>query len=116
MANCYAIAHHDDDYALNVLIVLSLQQVGVGQAFGAVLGGLLSIFCNPMNNYWTPMECKIAKAQIGLGEDIMEENIVKEKNFCQKTHLANPSYVWQSMPDGIIGSCESRITLIPATT
>jgi hypothetical protein len=82
--NRYAVHHLHDDYALNQKMILALQLVGLGQAGGAVLGGLLSIFVDPMKNQWTNVETSIGKAEIGLGEDILEANVEEEKRLSEK--------------------------------
>jgi hypothetical protein len=73
--NCYAVHHLHDNYAMNQKKILALQLLGSGQAGGAVLGGLLSIFVDPMKNQWTNVATSIGKAEICLGEDILEANV-----------------------------------------
>jgi hypothetical protein len=79
--NRYAINHAIEDYALNQKMILSMQQLGSGRAGGAVLGGMLSIFVDPMASYWTDIESEIGKAQVGLGKDILKANIEEEKSL-----------------------------------
>ena len=64
--NRYAIHHVIDDYALNQKMILSMQQLGSGRVGGGVLGGMLSIFVDPIGSYWTDIEAQIGRVQVGL--------------------------------------------------
>jgi hypothetical protein len=84
LPNRYAVHHLHDDYSLNQKVILALQQVGSGRAGGAVFGGLLSIFGDPMKSQWTEVETEIGKAEIMLGEEIIEANLEEEKSLSEK--------------------------------
>jgi hypothetical protein len=77
--NRYAIRHTIGEYALNVKMVLAMQQMGCAQAAGAVLGGMLSVGHNCFKNIWPKLEEKIGAMQVILGNTILEENLRKEK-------------------------------------
>jgi hypothetical protein len=108
--NQYAVHHLHDDYALNQKMIMALQQVGSGRAGGAVLGGLLSIFVDPMKNQWTDIETSIGKAEIGLGEDILEANIKEEKSLSGKDKEGRSKLCvsvdagWNNQASGILTS------------
>ena len=46
-------------------------------------GGVLSIAPNIFNGKWTPMEEEIARIQTELGENIIDENVEKEKSLSE---------------------------------
>jgi hypothetical protein len=66
-------------------MILAMQHLGCGMTGAAVIGRLLSICFNPMASCWNRIEEKIGKAQIKLGEEIIVENINKEKKLSEKT-------------------------------
>jgi hypothetical protein len=87
----WAKAHLTSDYNINNQVVLAMQQLGCGQAGAAVMGGMLSIAPSAFANTWTDMEVEIAAAQVSLGSDILDENIMKEK---QKSVCKDNNYLF----------------------
>ncbi len=116
--NRYAINHAIEDYALNQKMIMSMQQVGSGRAGGAVLGGMLSIFVDPMASYWTDIEAEIGKAQVGLGKDILTANVEEEKSLSTvdslgRSNLAtNMDGAWNNRGSGSLYNSDSGHHLI----
>ncbi len=65
-------------------MVLGLHELGHGGAASCVFGGMLSIVPQALSNWWTPLEERIGKSQVILGNTIIDENIVKEKELSKK--------------------------------
>jgi hypothetical protein len=78
----YAKVHLVEDYALNLNMVLVMQQLCCrGQAGMAFIGGLLSICNGTMEDGWTQIKEEIGKAQILFGKQIINDNIRHEKDL-----------------------------------
>jgi hypothetical protein len=81
--NRYAIRHSVGDYAVNVKLVLALQQIGSGETAAGIIGGMLQIGVNLFRNTWTRLEEAIGAAQIIVANTVINENIKKEKELSE---------------------------------
>jgi hypothetical protein len=75
----YHVPRLMSEYAMNLKMVLALQQMGQGKTGAGILGGMFSIIPEGLKNQWTELEEAIAQYQIALGTTILEENVKKEQ-------------------------------------
>ena len=66
----YAVPRLMSEYALNIKMVLALQQMGQGKTGAGILGGMFSVIPEGLKNQWTELEEAIAQYQIALGTTI----------------------------------------------
>jgi hypothetical protein len=82
--------HLVEDYALNLKIILTMQQLGCGKAGATIIGGLMSICKKSLNGTWVKIREELGKAQIQLGKEIVDENIHKEKKLAKEGKPEGP--------------------------
>jgi hypothetical protein len=128
----YAVPHPIGEYEVNQKIILLMQQLGSGRAGATILGGMLSIVPHAFDFQWAKLEEEIGVSQIILGNTILNENIMKEKELSARDNMyrylfcvsinagwnnrGSTSFVCQSTQDGTTEVAERHITPILATT
>ena len=63
------------DFEINRRYHMGLQLCGDGRQEGKIIAGMLNLNLNPMKNKWTAVQELIGKVIIGVGEEILEENL-----------------------------------------
>jgi len=63
------------DFEINRRFHMGLQLCGDGRQDGKIIAGMLNLNLNPMKNQWTAVQELIGKVIIGVGEEILEENL-----------------------------------------
>jgi hypothetical protein len=72
------------DFDLNRRLLLGLQVCGDGRQEGNIVAGMLNLNVNPMKAKWTKVAEKINKVIIGVGEEVLEENLHIECSLSPK--------------------------------
>ena len=95
------------DYDINVRIVMALQYLGGGAAAANAICGILGLSHKAFNR-WTELEESITSEQIILGEEVLVENLEKEKEYMTYSSIDHLFYASLSIDCGWLKRSSGR--------
>jgi hypothetical protein len=94
-----------------------MQQSGQGKTGGAIVGGLLSIYDNPMEVRWIKIEEELGQDLIKMGTEIIKVNILQERTLSKKkVTRAAQSSASPPTQDGTIAGGQGKLTNVTRAT
>jgi hypothetical protein len=108
----YGKVHLVEDYALNLKMVLAMQQLGCGQAGTLVIWGMLSIYTNRMGDDWTQIEEEIKRQKENPQRKSLPRTLNMGKIYPRLTRTEYRNSAVLSMLPGTTMAPEGAITAI----